>query len=106
LIIRYLLGFQGVDLTQGLIPGNATRTTPEAIQGYLDGAGKAAGSPLNVDGSPEIATPAAKAYSDGLLIIRYLLGFQGVDLTQGLIPGNATRTTPEAVKAFLDPLKP
>ena len=93
LMIRYILGFQDTDLTDGLIGPDATRKEPEAIKAYLDGSGMM----MDADNNDKL-----QAYRDGLLIIRYILGFQDTDLTDGLIGPDAKRTTPEAIKAYLD----
>jgi hypothetical protein len=44
--------------------------------------------------------------TDGLLVVRYLLGMTGNALVTGATGGTATRTDPAAVKAYLDALLP
>jgi hypothetical protein len=45
----------------------------------------------------------ANAATDGVLILRYLLGFRGAALTAGLaIPAGAERRTPSSIVAYLD----
>jgi hypothetical protein len=51
----------------------------------------------DVDGNGKL-----DALTDGILLLRYLFGFTGNSLTAGAIGSGATRTTPAAVKAFLD----
>lgn len=52
---------------------------------------------LDVDGDG-----AANALTDGIVIVRYLFGLRGEDLVGPDVSGSgATRTTPEAVEAFL-----
>ena len=53
-------------------------------------------SNLDVDGNG-----ARDALTDGLLILRYLFGFRGATLTRNALGAGATRTTPDAVVAFL-----
>jgi hypothetical protein len=56
---------------------------------------------LDVDGND-----AFDALTDGLLAIRYLFGITGPALTNGAIGSGATRTTPAAVLAQLDVIRP
>jgi len=97
LIIRYLFGFTGDTLISGAVGSGATRTTADAIKAYLDSGGLV----LDVDGNG-----SKKALSDGLLTIRYLFGFSGDTLISGAVGSGATRTTSDAIKAYLLPLKP
>ncbi|MEO7254956.1 MAG: S8 family serine peptidase, partial [Casimicrobium sp.] len=75
LAARFLLGLRGAALTQGVTLGaGAQRTDPTAITNYLIEV-----SPLlDIDGD-------AQNYllTDGLLIVRYLLGLRGSALVQG-----------------------
>jgi len=54
----------------------------------------ASGSPTEYD-----------ALTDGLLIIRYLFGMTGPALTTGALGPTATRTDPDAIKAYLDSVR-
>ena len=75
LAARYLLGLRGAALTQGVtFDGGAQRTDPTAISNYLDEV-----SPLlDIDDDTHNYLS-----TDGLLIVRYLLGIRGAALTQG-----------------------
>ena len=75
LIIRYLLGFRGDSLTGGSVGANASRTNRE-IDTYL-GTLLQNGS-LDADGDGQ-----ALAMTDGLLMLRAMLGLTGTALTQG-----------------------
>ena len=44
------------------------------------------------------------ALTDGLILIRYLFGFTGYQLTAGAISREATRVTPTDIKSYLDKL--
>ena len=96
LIVRYLLGIPGTNLISGVIGEGATRTTADAIVGYLDGLPDGS---LDVDGNGE-----AEGYADGLLIVRHLLGIPGTNLTSGVIGDGATRTTPAAIIEYIETL--
>jgi hypothetical protein len=103
LIFRYLSQFAGPQLIGGNVLGaGATRTTAAAITAYLDQAQAAVPNMLDVDGDG-IAAPL----TDGRLIFRYLSQFAGTQLTGGNVLGTgATRTTADAITAFLDQFLP
>ena len=71
LAVRYLLGFRGDALTTGALGLNPTRTGP-ALETYL------ASLNLDADGDGQ-----ALAMTDGLLMLRAMLGLTGIALTQG-----------------------
>ena len=97
LILRYLFDFNGDTLINGVIaPKGATRSTAAAVTAYLD---KCRDS-FDIDDSSEV-----KALTDGLLMLRYLFGFQGETLVSKATADNAKRTTATAIEAFLKPLK-
>jgi Ca2+-binding EF-hand superfamily protein len=78
-----------------LSPNSGERTTGEAIEAYLN----VIRSLLDVDGDGD-----SDASSDGNLVLRYLLGFRGEDLTQGTANPNGDRNTADAIVAYLDAL--
>lgn len=71
LLTRYLLGLRGDALTNGALGQNPTRTG-QALETYL------ASLDLDVDGDGQLL-----ATTDGLLLIRAMLGLTGDALTQG-----------------------
>ncbi|MBP6734633.1 MAG: hypothetical protein KA142_08100 [Chromatiaceae bacterium] len=91
LILRHLFGFSGATLTSGALAPGATRNAA-AITAYLNGVG----TRLDVDGNGRL-----DALTDGVLILRYLLGRTGSALTAGAIGSGATRTSPDQVAAYL-----
>ena len=66
-ILRYLFGFKGDSLTFGVVPPSAERTDAAEIEEYLDSIIQ----DLDVDESG-----STLPLSDGLMILRYLFGFQ------------------------------
>jgi len=79
--------------------------------------GTSAPSPPSVSVTPTADTPLLDidasstvtrydALTDGLLVIRYLFGLTGTALTNGALGGTATRTDPDAVKSYLDSIRP
>ena len=83
LIIRYLFGFSGTALVAGALGSDAAVTTADAIVARLDS--RKAAFDIDGDGSTLPLT-------DGLLIIRYLFGFQGSALVAGAVGDSAVRT--------------
>ena len=43
-----------------------------------------------------------QALTDGLLLLRYLFGFEGDTLIGGAVSGSATRTTADEVKSYIE----
>lgn len=80
LVVRYLLGLRGTALTDGAVGPNPGRTNAE-IEAYL--ADLLAQGKLDADGDGQTL-----AMTDGLLILRAMLGFSGDALTAGAV--NAT----------------
>ena len=93
LVIRYLFGFDGAALVGGAVGESAGRGSSDALVEYLDGVRDA----LDIDGDGE-----PKALTDGLLLIRYLFGFEGDALINGAIGANATRQTAEEIEDFIE----
>jgi len=97
LVIRYLSGSTGTSLITGALGGTAARTDATAIATYLDSIRPA----LDVDGDGNADAP-----TDGLLIIRYLLGLRGDALIAGALAPTAIRTTATAIEAHIANLMP
>ena len=86
LIVRHLSGLTSNALLAGALGANATRFMAADITQYLDGIQPA----LNVDGDLLSESP-----TDGLLVLRYLLGLRGTALTTGAL-GAAEDLVPRA----------
>jgi hypothetical protein len=97
LIIRRLFGFGGSDLTEGAVAGDCTRCDATTIAAHIDQIHEG----LDVDGNGQ-----TDALTDGLLIIRYLFGFQGTDLTDGAVGGGCTRCTAAEISEYCATLVP
>ena len=91
--VRYLFGFSGAQLTDGAIGSGATRPDSASIIAYLDGCP----AMLDVDGNG-----SAGALTDGVLIVRYLFGFTGAQLTDGAVGPGCTRCDAASIIAFLN----
>jgi Reeler domain len=79
LVVRYLLGLRGTSLTTGAKGSTALRTDSE-IETQIEFL-RTSGA-LNVDGDAQTLPE-----TDGLLIVRYLLGYRGQALVQGVNGG-------------------
>ncbi len=101
LAIRYLLGFQagGDTWIDGALGAGATRTSASLIEDYI----LTGMNMLDVDGNGE-----TKALTDGILVIRYLLGFPagGDTWIDGALGSGATRTTAAEIEAYIASLMP
>jgi hypothetical protein len=98
IIVRYMQGVRGPALVAGAGVTGARVTDPAAMATYLSSLGPL----LDVDGSGSI-DPA----TDGLLIVRYMLGFRGEALiVNALGPTPRTRSTAAEIEAWLASLMP
>jgi len=97
LVIRFLFGFEGETLTNGAVGTGAQRADAGSVASYLGEARQA----LDIDGNGE-----ARPLTDGLLLIRYLFGFEGESLTTGALASDATRTDAAEIADYIDGLVP
>lgn len=98
IITRYLLGMTGTGLTSGNVVGlESQRTDPAQLLAYLETIRPL----LDIDGDGRF-----DALSDGLLLMRYLLGVRGDALIAGALGIGATRGTSAAVEGYLAVLLP
>ncbi|MEO8137152.1 MAG: hypothetical protein ABI831_24630, partial [Betaproteobacteria bacterium] len=100
LVIRYMFRLRGVSLLQDAVGGGATRTTA-GIESYLAGLTSGNAPMLDIDGNG-----IADTLTDGVMILRYLMGMRGQQLIQGTIAPGATRTSSAQVEAYLATLVP
>ena len=76
IILRYLFGFTDDALVNGALAGNATRRSSLDIYAFLE----THAAQLDVDGDGR-----AEPLTDGLLLLRYLFGFEASALITGAI---------------------
>ena len=94
LILRYLLGYRGGALTAGALGGNPTRSATQ-IENHI----QANLASFDVDGDNKTL-----ATTDGVMILRRLLGLSGAALTAGA-KNNPLKSDTD-VAAAIDALKP
>ncbi|HEX2464057.1 MAG TPA: PQQ-dependent sugar dehydrogenase [Thermoanaerobaculia bacterium] len=92
MVLRWFFGFRGNPLVAGATSPNCVRCTPAEVQGYL---ASIAGD-LDIDGDG-VELPL----SDGILMVRWLLGFNGQSLISGAVAGDCTRCTAGEIESFL-----
>ncbi len=97
LFIRYLFGFRGAVLINGVVASDATRITATDIEEYLSR--MVASNRADIDGNG-----MADALTDGILFIRYLFGFRGAVLINGVVASDAIRITTQDIEAYLSTL--
>lgn len=97
LLIRYMQGLTGPALTAGLSVAGAGRGDATSIKAYLDT------YRMSYDIDDDTNVDAA---TDGILIVRYLLGLRGNALIQGAVAPGAPRNTAVDIEAYLGQLTP
>jgi hypothetical protein len=97
LLLRGMFGLDGNALITGTIASNAIYTESVDIESRIETLGDLA----DIDGNGQI-----DALTDGLLTLRYLFGLEGDTLINGVVAGDATRTSAEEIEAHLETLMP
>jgi len=95
LLLRGMFGFSGHVLISGALSQESVYVTPEDILLRMEGLG----SLIDIDGDGR-----TDALTDGLLILRYLLGFRGESLVSGALAENAVRKEPGEVESHMSSL--
>ena len=93
LVLRHLFGFAGTTLTEGAVTGTATRSDANTITSYLE----TNEGHVDIDGNG-----STEALTDGLLLLRYLFGFDGATLIDGAVGTDATRTTADEIRTYIE----
>ena len=96
IILRYLFGLTGSALTTGALGAGFTRSGEPQMTTYLTNILPY----LDVDGNGRV-----DASTDGLMIVRKLLGMSGTAITQGALGVGATRI-PGDIDTYIQTLKP
>ena len=92
LVLRWFFAFRGDPLVAGATDSNCERCTAPEIEGYL----ASISGDLDIDGDG-----VEQPLSDGILIVRWLLGFRGQSLISGAVAEGCTRCTAGAIESFL-----
>lgn len=93
LLLRYLFGMRDTALTNSAVGANAERNAT-AIASYV----AALGNAFDIDGDSSV-----RATTDGLLVLRYLLGLRGTALTNGAVASGAAQAV---IESYLGTLLP
>jgi autotransporter-associated beta strand protein len=97
LALRFLSGITGGALTEGTLGANASRTTPLAVTTYLTNVLPM----LDIDGDGQV-----DLLTDGVLIVRGLLGLTGDALIDAAIGTDAKRKLAPDIESYLSGLRP
>jgi hypothetical protein len=97
LAIRHLFGFSGSALVEAAISLDAQRSQAADIEQYL----AADLVEFDIDGNG-----AAEPLTDGLVLMRYLFGFEGEALIEGAVSADATRQSAEDIADYIQARMP
>ena len=97
LLIRYLFGLRGTALFAGAVGGTPGRTMQQ-IQDYLTSLTTGVPKTLDID-----SNGPADALTDGLLVVRYLMGLRGTALTQSAV-GSGNQRNAAQIETYLGTL--
>jgi hypothetical protein len=99
LILRHVFGFTGITLVSGAVDlADCTRCTDAEVESYLT----VIDPLLDIDGDGQV-----EPLTDGLLVLRWLFGFTGTNLTAGAVDlANCTRCTGQELESHLASLGP
>ncbi len=97
IMVRYMLAITGAPLVSGALGPTATRTDPVQIKTFLDATRMA----YDIDGNGSV-----DAATDGVLIVRYLMGIRDGALVQDALGLDASRTSPDDVASYMLTLMP
>ena len=97
LILRHLLGLSTTSATTNALSSSATLVNPVAVSARLAAIAPA----LDID-----ADGQRYPHTDGLLVLRYLLGLRGAALTADISAVGAQRTSAPDIEAYLKMLTP
>ena len=98
IILRFLFGLRGSALTNGVVGGGAHRTDPAELANFLEDHRLAM---LDAD-----CSGTTSPMTDGNLIVRFLDGLVGTDLTNGVVDTAGCRNTASLVGDFLNGFLP
>lgn len=97
LILRHLLGLSMASVTANALATSAVRFDPVAVSARLAAIAPA----LDIDGDGQ-----RYPHTDGLLVLRYLLGFRSTALIADISAAGAQRTSAADIEAYLKLLTP
>ena len=96
LLLRFLFGFSGLTLTGGAVAPGCLRCDAAGIEPYLVSLGLV----IDIDGNT-----MSDPLTDGILALRYLFGFTGAVLVEGVVDlGDCTRCDSPAIEGYLQTL--
>lgn len=100
LVMRYLLTLTGTALTSSAVATDSptpTRLTPTDVLAYLNNLRPM----LDIDGNGQV-----EASTDGVMLVRYLLGLRGSALTATAIGNAPRRSTTAAIESYIQSRMP
>ena len=95
LTLRHMFGLRGDTLVAGVVASDAKYFMPDDIEERINNLGDR----LDIDGNGEV-----DALTDGLLILRYLFGILGEELTSGVVSSDAQRSQSNQINSYISDL--
>jgi len=95
LIVRHLIGFSGQQLTGDIVPPESAAEVEQRLIAARDA------GVWDIDDNGVL-----DALTDGIVIVRYLMGFTGQTLIDNVVDPNGGRTSPVEIQAYLQSLLP
>lgn len=95
LILRHMFGVSGISLVFDATAPDALYVTSEDIEARI----RALDMQLDIDQNGQV-----DALTDGLLILRYLLGMRGTNLVRGVVADNSVRGNISTIESYMEGL--
>jgi hypothetical protein len=96
MMLRYCFGLRGTFVTDSAMSPDSTMSSEQVVAEI-----ESALTMADIDDDGEVG-----ALTDGLMLLRYLFGLRGDQITASAVGTNANRTSNEAIEAYLEAYMP
>jgi hypothetical protein len=91
MLLRYTFGLRDLAMTSGAVAENATLSSSQIAEGM-----EKAEAFADIDGNG-----STDALTDGLMLLRYMFGLRGENLTRGAVSSDASRVSVESIENYI-----
>lgn len=91
MLLRYTFGLRDLAMTSGAVAENATLSSSQIAEGMEKAVAFA-----DIDGNG-----STDALTDGLMLLRYMFGLRGENLTRGAVSSDASRVSVESIENYI-----